>query len=320
MMLPPPARPWPLPRNTRIDPLVLIGVGGTGGYVAQFLARLLYSLAYSRAAHDLPPTLTLIDGDAVEERNLLRQHFLAADIGANKAERLATRFGSLYALPIFAVPEYLTTPNDVLALVPYRPQPTTPVPTWVPQEEWPSWGPSSVPLIITAVDNHATRRLVAAAFHRMADLIWIDAGNDPAWEPPGAPSEWTQEDREAAARSGYGGQVVVGAKLLGYVHWPAVHQRYPDLLTDTDSRLPSAACGLATVAQPQRLITNVIASQWVASAVSQLLTDRALSWSAVDFHAQLGTVRPDLVTANRPALVFDDPAMWPAAVRRNSGG
>lgn len=57
----------------------IIGCGGVGSWLAPALVRLV-------GAHNI----TLVDGDKLEEKNLDRQLFSAADIGKNKAEALAS--------------------------------------------------------------------------------------------------------------------------------------------------------------------------------------------------------------------------------------
>ena len=56
--------------------IVLVGTGGTGGYIVPQLYRLLYAL-------DRPIWVILCDGDLVEEKNLGRQNFIEADLGKN---------------------------------------------------------------------------------------------------------------------------------------------------------------------------------------------------------------------------------------------
>ena len=67
---------------------MLVGCGGTGGYLAEALCRLLIGRR-SR--------LFLVDLDRVEEHNVARQAFDTADAGRFKAqvlaERLSRRFG-----------------------------------------------------------------------------------------------------------------------------------------------------------------------------------------------------------------------------------
>lgn len=70
--------------------VTVVGCGGTGGFVAEGLCRLL------------PPRaeLALIDHDRVEERNLLRQTFTRADLGQFKSEALARRLARKYGRPV----------------------------------------------------------------------------------------------------------------------------------------------------------------------------------------------------------------------------
>ena len=65
--------------------ILLLGAGGTGGYVAPHLYRLMHTL-------NRPVRINIVDGDLVEAQNLVRQNFCAADLGENKAKVLATRY------------------------------------------------------------------------------------------------------------------------------------------------------------------------------------------------------------------------------------
>ena len=76
--------------NSRTAAVIIIGCGGTGGFVADGLARLL-----PRAID-----LVLIDMDTVEERNLNRQSFTTTDVGLFKSEALAKRLAGKYQRPI----------------------------------------------------------------------------------------------------------------------------------------------------------------------------------------------------------------------------
>jgi hypothetical protein len=75
---------------SRIPAIIVVGCGGTGGFVADGLARML------------PPTigLILIDMDRVEARNLNRQSFTTADVGLFKSEALAKRLAGKYQRPV----------------------------------------------------------------------------------------------------------------------------------------------------------------------------------------------------------------------------
>jgi len=56
--------------------IIMLGAGGTGGHIAPHLYRLLHAL--NRYAE-----VVVCDGDIVEEKNLVRQNFISADLGVN---------------------------------------------------------------------------------------------------------------------------------------------------------------------------------------------------------------------------------------------
>ncbi len=127
--------------------IVLVGLGGTGSQIARSVTRMLYD----RKRKDMQvPDLVFIDPDRVEEKNVGRQMFTAADVGQNKAEVLARRFNFALGLGVAARPELF-------------------------KAEWlgdlGSLGTSSI-LLIGAVDNHEAR-IELAKFKG----TWIDAGN-----------------------------------------------------------------------------------------------------------------------------------------------
>src|SRR5574338_1106728 len=79
----------------------LIGCGGTGSWLAPHLARITKLL---QEVHHLNVRLAFWDYDAVEEKNIFRQNFCEAEIGLNKAETLARRFGLAWGIEIIAGP------------------------------------------------------------------------------------------------------------------------------------------------------------------------------------------------------------------------
>jgi PRTRC genetic system ThiF family protein len=73
--------------QTRRIHLAIVGLGGTGG----FLARSAACIAADLRAQGKDVTLTFIDPDKVEEGNIPRQNFCDAEIRRYKAETLASR-------------------------------------------------------------------------------------------------------------------------------------------------------------------------------------------------------------------------------------
>ena len=75
----------------QIQRLYLIGVGGTGGFLAQGLAKMI-------AGYNLEVEVVLIDPDTVEERNCIRQNFWQYEIGQPKAKALSFRLNQQFGV------------------------------------------------------------------------------------------------------------------------------------------------------------------------------------------------------------------------------
>jgi hypothetical protein len=121
--------------------VMIVGCGGTGGFVAEGLCRLL----------PVNVPLVLVDPDRVEARNLRRQNFFPWELGELKSEALAHRLSRKYLRAI----AYSTLPISL-----------TPM------------GFNS--LVIGCVDNGPARRDIAVRFtatYSNTPAWWVDAGN-----------------------------------------------------------------------------------------------------------------------------------------------
>lgn len=129
--------------------IVVVGCGGTGGFVAEGLCRLLINKA------DIP--LILIDHDRVEPHNLLRQQFFAGDVGKFKsqalAERLSRQYGRVIGYSVYPYMHDLVGKSLGGGLY-----------TRVAQG-----------IIIGCIDNEAARRDIADSLQ--LGNWWLDAGN-----------------------------------------------------------------------------------------------------------------------------------------------
>ena len=134
--------------------IVLVGCGGTGGFVAEATSRLLLG---RRAA------FFMVDPDRVEPVNTSRQAFDRSDVGRFKAEvlaeRLARRFGREVA--------YSVAPYDSRVHAAAFDE------------------PSRLGILVGAVDNASARSAIAATLAERAPswnseaqpILWLDAGN-----------------------------------------------------------------------------------------------------------------------------------------------
>ena len=133
----------------------LIGCGGTGSWLAPHLARITKLL---QDVHHLNVRLVFWDPDTVEEKNIFRQNFCEAEIGYNKAETLARRFGLAWGIEIIAIPAPFS--RDAM----YR------------NNLGSRYDNSSMPLFVTCVDNNTARQEVARICPEMYGW-WLDCGN-----------------------------------------------------------------------------------------------------------------------------------------------
>ena len=91
--------------------VMVIGCGGTGSRLVPMLTQFLRSITKEHTPGGWleTPTIYLVDDDVVETKNLLRQNFIEADVGKNKATVLAQRYGRAYGMNLVPVPKRINT-------------------------------------------------------------------------------------------------------------------------------------------------------------------------------------------------------------------
>lgn len=255
--------------------LVIVGVGGTGGYVLQQAARLLYGLKASGS--EIPPVL-LVDGDTVEEKNLLRQYFLPQDVGRKKADVLAERYGRAYGLDIGSYPEYLREETEISS-----------------GQQWQNGLVHDGAIVVGCVDNAATRRLLHDKLGRYKHVIYVDSGNSAVPLVEDA-AHIDRYELAALKQAGWEGQVVVGVRFEGRDVLPFPGEVFPDLLEvrgDDDKVPDDPSCGHVVVSNPQRLMTNLYAATAVLAILHTLLASGTLILHRTFFDARRGWARSD---------------------------
>jgi len=132
-----------------ITDTLVIGAGGSGGQLIPSLARLL---AYHSSAD---AKLVIADGDVFEDKNQTRQLCGPGQLGRNKADVLAEHCQSIGLSAVRSHPEYI----DAAALRRLLRR-------------------SDCPLVVSAVDNDATRKAVITVLEeRERDWAHITTGN-----------------------------------------------------------------------------------------------------------------------------------------------
>jgi hypothetical protein len=254
----------------------LIGLGGVGGIVARYLAVFLSTL-------EAAIRLVLVDGDEFEPKNASRMLFSE---DGNKAA--VVRDDLLDALPessltLVAVEEYVTEEN---------------LPRLLHEGD----------LVILAVDNHATRKLVSDHCRdHLDDVCLISGGND-----------GVGEDSTGRVLRGTYGNVQVHLREGGVEVTPRLCLFHPEILEPAD-RLPTdLSCTELLESVPQILFANLTAAACILNAVWLHLTG-TLAYAELAFDIAAGRMAP-VPLPSCPGAPVSPPGRGPAHPEKTGAG
>jgi len=239
--------------------IIMLGAGGTGGHVAPNLYRLLHTI-------DRSVKIIIADGDIVERKNLVRQNFISADLGRNKAQVLAERYASAFGMEIHYIPEFIENEDTLKELI--KPDNFSTEPYYNQRLE-------GLSVLIGAVDNNKSRRLCHNVFKKSDNLIYIDSGN----------GEYT-------------GQVVCGVRRRGRTYYKPVGDVYPDILETADKFPTELSCAEAAVSAPQSIAANIMAAAAVVSYMYNILVLGDIAVRSVTFSTKTVNLKP-VITQKR---------------------
>lgn len=194
--------------------IYIIGLGGIGSWLVPPLARYI-------AAKKFEGELWLCDGDTFSPSNGERQN-VGEDTGMNKAEALQVRLQpELPGLSLRSFTEFVT-PENVNDLI------------------------KDNSIVITCVDNHPCRALLAKRAAELDDIALLSAGNE-LWD----------------------GNVHVFLRQRGESLTEDLLTRHPEISKVKDGDRATMSCEeLAQEGEPQLLITNFMAA---ASALQSFI-------------------------------------------------
>ena len=243
--------------------IILVGCGGTGGFVAEALCRLFSG----RAAR-----IVLVDHDRVERHNLLRQNFYAGDVGRFKSQVLAERLAREYNREIG------------YSIYPFQKRKTE-----YGHITFPAIGGYLSPyLLIGCVDNAAARRTMSECISRTNQgnytPSWlVDAGNGTNWGQVLIGNRGTDRLKHRA----FEGEICNGL--------PAPTVQRPDLLTTIPDTPPDVDCAAALDLTDQDPTINYSMASLVAQVVRRLVTGTC-PWMALYLDMDQGTQTPTYAT------------------------
>jgi len=128
--------------------IVIIGIGGIGGWLSDMVCK------YIAHQNEFQPEIYLVDGDGVETKNLERQTFSRHDIGKFKADAKVEQIVKLYPnLKCRAINKYVDEENvyDII-------------------------GENSI--VLTGLDNFASRAIISKRCHKLQNVLLISGGNE----------------------------------------------------------------------------------------------------------------------------------------------
>jgi PRTRC genetic system ThiF family protein len=243
------------------DALVTIaGLGGTGAFLAEDLAR-LFTVHFGWHVR-----LHLVDHDVVEEQNAQRQAFSKGDRNKHKAQVVAERLVRQFPIEVS------------LSLAPYEHRRDAPRPRH-------GEPPPRLSLLIGAVDNPAARRELARTLEPPS------YGTGPVW--------YLDLGNGAASGQLYLGNALGADQLRGTFDdathtcraLPAPSVQAPELLEAATAPLPApdADCAQAQIAGDQEPFVNRAIAAFGLALVTRLC-QRRLTWRATFFDLDVGTL------------------------------
>jgi len=230
---------------------MVVGCGGTGGYVAEGLCRLLIG-------SNIP--LLLIDGDRVEPQNITRQAFYPGDEGKFKSQVLAERLARQFSRSV----GYCVFPYDS-------------------ELEGEQWGTEMhrkliQGIIIGCVDNAQARASIAYKWN--PTNWWIDAGNGYSSGQVVIGNAASIEQVQAAFHE--------EEHIVDRLPLPSL--QLPQLLVPTPEPAVQRDCADAVIAGDQSPVINQAMANLVLQFVFRFLT-RRLTWMGAYIDLDAGTIQ-----------------------------
>jgi hypothetical protein len=238
-----------VPHPEDLRAIKLIGLGGTGGIVARYLVMYL-------AALNVPVRVVLIDGDEFEPRNSERMFFSHC---GNKASVVQGDIAAMLGeapITLLAVEQFVTA-NNIGQLI------------------------HDGDIVLLAVDNHATRKLVAEhCAHHLDDVCLISGGND-----------GVGQDSLGRQVQGTYGNVQIHLRREGCDRTPSLFAYHPEIASPADRMPTDASCTDAILSVPQIVFANLASASAMLNAF-YLQVCRDLGYAEVCFDIRDALMRP----------------------------
>jgi len=242
--------------------IMVVGAGGTGGYLVRDLARFIYALREKGDSRQF--SISLIDGDEVEAKNVLRQNFMARDIGKKKSDILAKRYAGAFGIEIQSVSE-MADANLLNQLHKYDNV----------------RGQTIQNIVVGCVDNHNARRAMKQYSDSKSNVYWIDSGNE------------TKSGQAVIGygrfqnRSGYRSSNRYNVPQRNTVFsLPNVVDLYPEIGDESQDVVEETkvSCAESAMIDTQNIFVNMTAAGHVLSYIRQVVMCEPITINAIEFN------------------------------------
>ena len=228
--------------------VLVVGTGGTGGYVIKELSRYLAA----RKAGPVTVRFAACDGDIVEKKNLDRQCFLEEDIGLKKAVILTQAVKESFQLEMFAYPYYIEEAEDIGKIF-----------KSIESESYEF--NRRYRILIGCVDNHRARQAMEKYYRSVDDIMYVDSANE--------------------VRSG---EVVTSYRVEKKQFGNPRSFYFPEVSTDRGKKASEKSCSEINLSEPQHILTNMMAGQITLSKVIGFIELGTIAPGIHHFDAFLG--------------------------------
>jgi len=200
-------------------------------------------------------SLSIIDADIVEAKNLERQCFIDDDIGKCKALVMAEVIKAAFdLLRIYAYPIYIDEKSQLEKIF-----------NDMHDEARDSRHYSNnthIDILIGAVDNHRARQVMECYFRKRRSIIYFDAANEFS-----------------------NGEVVFGGKHEGRIMGQSRAYYYPGIMKSRSKRASEISCGAINKSDPQHMLTNMMAANLLLAKVIPMISGTPIVFGIAYFDA-----------------------------------
>lgn len=252
--------------------IVVVGCGGTGGKLSTEIFRMLTVLGDKE---NLKTHLTIIDGDRVEKKNIERQPFSLMDVGSHKCLALQETARECFNLEVSAYPTYLDSCDQLMSILDEESHECS--------RHCYTSRDFNITILCGCVDNHRARQVLEQTYQKLENVYYIDSAN-----------EFDV------------GEIVYGLRLNGKELSKSRAFYFPDVLTDNGPRASEISCAAENVSAPQHPGTNMMAANFMLTAISNFLVTGNFRDGIVYFNALNLSVVHRSVKTEKSSVVCDE--------------